>query len=330
MMQNCKCFCVNFRKLIVEVDSFFEFVIYLQKVFMKLNSSLLEVFFVFLLCFFLVVADKSFARQDEVNLSLKNIPLKEDLLLKHREFSFAFVILCHVRNESDDKLWKRCYSSIREFYPEVPIIIIDDNSAIPISNDSLVKTTVIRSKYPGAGELLPYYYFLKHKWADKLIVLHDSMLLRRDFTKAELSTPIKFHWHFDLHCWDNDPLINSLLSYLNYAEELIDYNVNKKNLWNGCFGVTSIIDLNVLKAVERKYRLISNLKNIIKYREERCALERIFGIVMFKEQYLNRQNCSNFGNICVYPHYYTHIDDNVLEELKNNYPGAILKTWQGR
>lgn len=256
--------------------------------------------------------------------------LNHQSFLRKKKSSYVFVILAHVRNEEDNKLWTRCYHSVREFYPKTPIIIIDDNSALPITNQGLENTTVIRSKYPCAGELLPYYYFLKNKWADKMIFLHDSMLLRRQFTHQELNVPIKFHWYFDLHCWDDDTLINSLLSHLSYADELIDYNVNHKEAWNGCFGVASIIDLNVLEKVEKKYGLTGALKTVIKIRDQRSALERVFGIIMFKEKYVNKNNCANFGNIVQFPHYYSYINDQTVEELKQTYPGAILKTWQGR
>ena len=39
--------------------------------------------------------------------------------------STVFVILAHERNEEQSLLWKRCYNSVREFYPDIPIVIID-------------------------------------------------------------------------------------------------------------------------------------------------------------------------------------------------------------
>lgn len=244
--------------------------------------------------------------------------------------SFVFVILCHVRNEEDDQLWRRCYASVRKFYPTAPVVIIDDNSPIPVSADFLDDGSVIRSEFPGAGELLPYYYFLKYKWADQMIFLHDSMLLKRAFTDHELSSPVKFHWHFDDHAQDENFLINSLLRYLEQGGELIDYNMNNKDLWNGWFGVAGIIDLTVLKQVEKKYGLISSLKHVIRCRKQRCALERVFGLILFKELYVSREDCSNFGEIYHHPYYYSNIDEGALEELKLSYPGAIIKTWHGR
>lgn len=241
----------------------------------------------------------------------------------------VFVILRHVRNENDSKLWQRCYNSIREFYPENVIVIIDDNSKIKSSDDLLNNTIVINSEYPGAGELLPYYYFLKYKWAEKMIFLHDSMLLKREFSESELDHPIKFHWHFDQHQYDDNRAINAFLQNLTNGRELINYN-KEKSLWNGCFGVTSIIDLNLLESIEEKYSFTSSLIEKIKCRNDRMALERIFAILIFKEGYVTRENCSNFGSIFDFPMYWYQVDDAFIDQLKITYPGAILKTWHGR
>lgn len=241
----------------------------------------------------------------------------------------VFVILRHVRNENDDKLWRRCYTSIREFYLNVPIVIIDDNSKITVSDDGLDDVIIIKSEYPGAGELLPYYYFLKHKWADKMIFLHDSMLLRRPFRYFELDHPVKFHWYFDVHLWDNDVMINQLLKKMKRSLQLLEYNSQKKSWW-GCFGVASMVDLSILEEIESKYRFTHALINEIKSREGRMALERIFAILMFIEGHVTKETCSNFGNIFGFPRAWQVIDDDYLEDLKISYPGAILKTWHGR
>jgi hypothetical protein len=285
-----------------------------------------SIFITFLFCLFFPIRayHPLCANQARVN------PDSQKHLFKLHSPPLAFVILCHVRDENDEKLWKRCYHSVREFYPNHLIVLIDDNSQLPLSGETLKNTLVIRSEYPGAGELLPYYYFLKGKWAKKIVILHDSMFLRRPFYEEELNDPIKFHWHFEIHIWDDDPLINTLLSHLKHSEKLIDYNVNKKSLWFGCFGVTSVIDLKLLQKIERKYDLAFSLIKVINCRVQRCALERIFGMIMFKEGYISKENCSNFGDIINYPTSFMNADDKTLEYLKISYPGAILKTWLGR
>ena len=41
---------------------------------------------------------------------------------------FGFIILRHVNNELTNKYWIKCVNSIRQYYPENNILIIDDNS----------------------------------------------------------------------------------------------------------------------------------------------------------------------------------------------------------
>lgn len=103
-----------------------------------------------------------------------------------------FHILRNIIHAKDNDLWISSYNSIRRFYTN-PIKIIDDNSIINTFNGKLIDTEVIQSEWNGAGEILPYYYFMKHKWADRMIFIHDSMLLYRPFHNSELSHPVRFY-----------------------------------------------------------------------------------------------------------------------------------------
>ena len=42
--------------------------------------------------------------------------------------TIGFIILRHVNNKETSIYWKKCYESIRRFYKENQIMIIDDNS----------------------------------------------------------------------------------------------------------------------------------------------------------------------------------------------------------
>ncbi len=245
--------------------------------------------------------------------------------------SMVFVILCHARNDDDYNLLERAYNSVRQFYKSTKIVIIDDNSKIEISDHVFPDVTVVKSEFPGAGELLPYYYFLKYQWADKMIFIHDSMFLIRKFSDEEVDYPLRFHWYFSCHHGDDDQRINSLLSYLNHSNELISYNMNRKSRWNGCFGVASIIDLVVLQDIEEKYSMMA-LVDKIKCRDDRMALERIFGILAFKARYVKKNACSNCGCISGFPGEGrgVQISDGFWDEFKLTYRGALLKTWHSR
>ena len=232
---------------------------------------------------------------------------------------FIFVVLAHVKTPTQDNLWRQSCNSIQKFHPDIPIILIDDHSNYPISIDEYENITLLDSEYPGAGELLPYYYFLKYQWAKKMIFLHDSMHLTRAFTPEELSGHLKFHWHFTASNYDNKQNIRELLAYFHSADELLYYYDNQRQDFYGCFGVTSIIDLPTLKYLEEKYRWTDILKDLIQTREQRMSLERIFGLICFKEELVQKENCSNYGDI--------HQD---YLWPKVPYTGAIQKSLVGR
>ena len=250
--------------------------------------------------------------------------------LRHNDKSYVFVILRHIRNTRDNDLWITSYNSIRKFYTN-KIVIIDDNSSINTVNGKLVNADVIDSEYNGAGEILPYYYFLQHKWADRMIFLHDSMFMNRHFTPNELDSPIRFHWEFSNKEAKDTRKIITYLSLLKNNTELLEYESNET--WKGCFGATSIIDLEIVESIEEKYSLFSALVLSIRSRKDRESFERVFGIVMFFEN-LVEQNCSNFGLITKYPGAFQS-EITTLERAQSvlhqaHYDTAIIKVWRGR
>lgn len=252
-----------------------------------------------------------------------------DVCAAQKSQSIVFVILTHCRDEKDYRMFLHSHNSIKLIYPGARVIVIDDHSPYAL-NDT--KIEIIKSDFPNAaGEILPYYYFLKYRWADKMIFLHDSMFLKRRFHHHELNHPVKFHWHFPHQEESPEEEIQYLLSYLKQADELIDYNLNQKSEWLGCFGVASLISLDVLRDLESKYGFISRLVRKINDREERMALERIFAILLFREGYLTKEGCSNFGTITEYPYNFRlTFESGELAWVKEAYPGAIIKTWRGR
>ena len=88
--------------------------------------------------------------------------------------NIGFIILRHVNSEATNKYWIHCHECIRKFYPENPILIIDDNSNYSfISEETFSNTRVIQSEFPKRGELLPYYYYLHNPFADSAVILHE-------------------------------------------------------------------------------------------------------------------------------------------------------------
>jgi len=103
--------------------------------------------------------------------------------------SFGFIILRYVNSEETNKYWIESYVCIRSLYPDSMIIIIDDNSNyIFITKIPLKNTRIIESEFKGAGELLPYIYFLKYRYFDTAVIIHDSVFIKKyiDFTEYKI------------------------------------------------------------------------------------------------------------------------------------------------
>jgi hypothetical protein len=254
-------------------------------------------------------------------------------LLIHNDKSYVFVILRNIQTAKDNDLWISSYNSIRKFYTN-PIVIIDDNSTINTVNGRLTDTDVIKSEWRGAGEILPYYYFLKEKWADRMIFLHDSMFLNRPFQPSELEGGIRFHWYFDHADVRNDRKISTFLSLLSQSKDIIAEISNPEFLWKGCFGGTSIVDLEVVEQLEEKYEFFSKLISAIRTRNDRETFERVLGIMVYYEHLMDASSPSNFGSILAYPKAFESQNNNIETAAhiisQANYNTSILKVWRGR
>ena len=252
--------------------------------------------------------------------------------LMYKDKSFVFVILRHIRNTRDNDLWISSYNSIRKIYTN-KIVIIDDNSTLNTVDGKLVNTEIIKSEFNGAGEILPYYYFYKYKWADKMIFLHDSMSINRRFIENEIKDEVKFHWYFHNYEVRDTRKILQYISMLNNNKDLYDYANNPESNWMGCFGAASIIDIDTVSYLENEYSLFSTLVLSMKTRSDRETFERIFGIVLYYEGIV-KGDCSNFGNIVNYPGAFESENNNPETSAhiirQRGYNTAIIKVWRGR
>jgi hypothetical protein len=253
--------------------------------------------------------------------------------LKFRDKSYVFVILRHLRTVRDNDLWISSYNSIRKFYTN-KIVIIDDNSSINTVEGKLINTEIIKSEFNGAGEILPYHYFLKNKWADRMIFIHDSMFINRPFRDSELEGDIKFHWYFDGGGVSDFRKISNYISVLTNNNEIQAFATDPDTKWYGCFGATSICDLTTIEYLEKEYKVFSNLVLSIRTRKDREAFERVFGIVLYYEGIFDDNNCSNFGSILKYPGAFESENNNIDTAShilrQKGYDTAIIKVWRGR
>ena len=286
----------------------------------------------------------SFTWKDVDNISRPFIHIKDDCVVPifnlhiHskalEKFVFfpqktvGIVITRHVRCEHTNKVWNECYRCIRKWYPNNLIMIIDDNSNYEyvISDSNLINCFIIQSEFIGAGELLGYYYFHKYHLFDTAIVIHDSSFLNGCLPIDDIQTA-RFIWHFS-HEWNNTPAERELIQLLDKSEALLDIHQDT-NIWKGCFGAQSVITFSFLDTIVLQYNLF-RLFTAVRHRNERCQVERIFGLVCCAEDPSINANpsimgvihdCEDFGTVS-------------FDRYKTCFPWyehlRIIKTWTGR
>jgi hypothetical protein len=206
---------------------------------------------------------------------------------------FGFIVLRHVNNETTNKYWIKCVNSIRQYYPENNILIIDDNSNYDfITDEKFYKTTVINSEFHKRGELLPYYYYLHNKLFDAAVIMHDSVFINKYIDMSV--NKYKFLWEFEHGCdqiEDETRMINTFND-----SELKEFYENK-NLWKGCFGGMSIITHDYLTYINSKYD-ISNLLDCVLNRYNRCSFERVIACLLQKNYPREESLLGNIHNYC--------------------------------
>jgi hypothetical protein len=253
---------------------------------------------------------------------------------------YGFIITRHVNSEKTNRYWNNCIICIRRFYPNKKIVIIDDNSRQHFvkADFNYRNIEIIQSQYPGAGELLPYYYLLKRRFFENAVIIHDSVFFHRRINFESFKSrgiQALSLWHFDS---DKENVNNSLriANYLKNSQYIKNLLVSndiflgpRQFEWKGVFGVQSYINLKFLHYINAKYN-ICNMIHAISCREDRCCLERIMGCIFFTESKRIRKLKSVFGNIFSYQKWgytYEKYKDDIS---KKRLPKAIVKIWTGR
>jgi hypothetical protein len=254
--------------------------------------------------------------------------------------SYGFIITRHVNSEQTNKYWNQCVKLIRTHYPFKKIIIIDDNS-----NQDFIKfdfdyknIEIIQSEYPKRGELLPYVYYIKNKWFDNAVIIHDSVFIHKPINFSAIKLPVIPLWH---HEYDRENIHNimRITSYLKNShilkeklkgnDQIQSFGINNQKI-NLCFGGQVFINHNFLLYLQDKYR-ITNMIHAIHCRNDRCALERILGVMFCIEEKSLPRIKSIFGDIFNFPNALRYNYSNYIQDIKNNrLPGLVVKVWTGR
>ena len=244
----------------------------------------------------------------------------------------CFVMIRHVNSELTNKYWIECYNSIRTFYKDAHILIIDNKSNYDfITEIETVGTTVIQSEFVGRGELLGYYYYYKSGITDPAVILQDSMFIKEyiDFG----SSPMLL-WNFPVENDDRDNYNNDEILYLlrkleNSGDLITIYN--NRPTWKGCFCSCAVIDYKTLQQLDIKYGLF-NLVNTIITPANAQAFERVFPIVLHAHDptIINRPLLGNIFNYINstpgYCWFFTYNDYINNPKVHNK----IIKVWSRR
>ena len=232
--------------------------------------------------------------------------MKYDLNLRN-----GIIILRHVKNDEQNKLWKLSYECVRKIYPKMKVMIVDDNSDYNYitGEEDLINTTIIKSEYPGRGEILPYYYLYKTRMFDKALIIHDTCYILKHIDLDSMSSNIRFLWYVDgwydtlLEGNNHIPEMNEeLITYLNDSDKLLKKYKEEEHAWLTCFGLMSIVKLSFIDTLECKYKLF-NTMNYIKKRFNRSEMERVFGLLCGHEDN-NLLTSGNHGSINGSIHHY--------------------------
>jgi len=251
--------------------------------------------------------------------------------------SFGFIIIRHVNSETTNKYWNHSVKLLRTYYPYRKIVIIDDNSNKDFlkSEHYYTNVEIIQSEFPGRGELLPYYYYIKNKFFDNAVIIHDSVFFHTRFNFDLLKNidviPLLF-FNSDKENVINTARITNSLKNSHFLHDKISNNdivMMPKSNWYGCFGVQSYINHNFLLKLESKYS-ITNMIEQVKCRADRSCLERVMGCIFFTENIKIAKNKSLFGDIMKYQTWGYNFDQYMESFKKGTIPKLVVKVWTGR
>lgn len=192
-----------------------------------------------------------------------------------------FIMLRYIENDYHNYHWIESYKSIRKFYNNCKIYIIDSNSKKSYieNNEILENCEIINSCIPNSRLYTPFYYLIKNLISnyDTAVIIHDSLIINNYINFMDINK-VKYLWHFETHLYDNKSLELRQIEHLNNNKELIKL-YNELN-WHGCLGCMLVIKKNFINEIENKFNL-SNLVNIINNKDEAISFERVISILCY-------------------------------------------------
>jgi len=205
----------------------------------------------------------------------EDVTINKDVTINE---NLGFIILRNVTSEDTNKYWIECYNSIRRFYPDHAIVIVDvSNEKSYIFEKKLFNTVVVDSKHKGTYNIIPYLYYLENKPFLQAVIIKDTMF----FTKyIKFDNENHFLWHFE-HAWDDDKSEIELITNLDNFLPLLQLYLNK-SLWKGCLDAMSVISYDFLQKIHTKYNFYKAFE-CMNSDQMNSSFERIFAIMFIIE-----------------------------------------------
>ena len=151
----------------------------------------------------------------------------------------------------------------------------------------------VEEKDRRSAELLPYIYFYKYKWFNKMLFVQDSVFINKYIDFSEFKDVKFIAYNTPEEDFGSGNQVNTLLENISNNNEIKILRDSLK--WKSCWGVQSFIEYDFLQIIEKKYN-IENLINHIKDRPHRVGFERVFGLLCCNEKKSLNDDCSICGN----------------------------------
>lgn len=222
--------------------------------------------------------------------------------------NFAFIVPTCENNVLDEhSVCVKCVNSIQKFYPNTPIVIIND-SPVNVASDEIilkyfnnVNVKVISPETKGSACSYAMNYLLDSSF-DYGVVIHDSTELISYL--PEFDFDFKFFWNFTEHYnWDTlyIPFRHRTQNIQTHTDEILDFYVHlddsgfkqnfldfyrNRDIWRGCMGNMLIISKDFLQAVENKTKICSLTKYVVT-RRHRMVMESVFAMAVFYTKNIN-------------------------------------------
>lgn len=254
----------------------------------------------------------------------------------HPHYSVGFVMLRCVRKPAFAAYYKHSYACIRKYYPDIPLLIVDDHS-LPSLIDAkfdlaMEYTTIVHSEFPpGCGEALFYYYYLHHHEFDMAILLHDSVFVNRPLNFLGNVKNFKILWTIRKKIGEQPRDQKRIIGSLDKPARLLHFHDHQRKHWDAAFGGMCVVTHNYLQSIHQEID-IEKLVRSVSTRYHRMSFERVIGCILCfycQDKAKHKDDHVCLGIIGKYCKWKTKFGSPQMETYVTS-PMPLIKVWSGR